>query len=125
MRFSRTTLERFRNVRYQGFEARPEALGLSGSLESGRFVFIGLYCSQGRISEARFRCFNCISAIVASDWLCETLLGKTRDEALFISTDSVVQALDGLPPSRLFCAQMAVDALRLAICEAQKKGHLP
>lgn len=125
MRFSNTTLARFRQVRFQGFEARPQALGLSGSLESGRFTFIGLFCSQGRISEARFRCFNCISAIAASDWVCETVSGGSLEDALSISVPAILEALEGLPPSRVFCAQLVVDALQAALEQAQKKGCLP
>ena len=125
MRFSQATLERFRGARFQGFEAKPEALGFSGSLESGRFVYLGLFCSQGRIREARFRCFNCISAIAASDWVCETVSDSSFEEALAVSVTALLQALEGLPPSRVFCAQLVVEALQAALEQAQKKGCLP
>lgn len=124
MRFSEATLERFRTARFQGFVAKPEALGFSGSLESGRFVYLGLFCSQGRIAQARFRCFNCISAIAASDWACETVRGASLENALFVTVPRLLEALGGLPPSRIFCAHLVVDALGAALEQAQKKGCL-
>ena len=49
--------------------------------------------------------------------------GKTIDEALKISKATVAEALDGLPPQKMHCSNLAADALKAAIEEYQNKGN--
>jgi nitrogen fixation NifU-like protein len=53
--------------------------------------------------------------------------GKTLDEALEITRNDVADELDGLPPVKMHCSNLAADALHSAIedyMEKQKKGEL-
>jgi len=53
----------------------------------------------------------------------ELVKGKTLDEALKISNEAVAEALDGLPPAKMHCSNLAADALHEAIKDyMQKKG---
>lgn len=124
MRFSPRTIERFRQARHEGITSRPSVLGLAGNLEGGLFVMLALRCGENRIVEARFRCFNCISAIAAADWVCETVEGKSLALVRDISPEEIDAALDHLPPERKFCAQMTQSALRAALDNAESKGFL-
>lgn len=119
MSFSQTTLDRFRNARFQGLTFQPDALGTAGKIPTGIFAVIALRCGQGRILEARFRTFNCVSVIAAADWVCETVTGHPFTNALEITVEGIIEALDGLPPSRQFCARLVHDALRAAVKQAQ------
>jgi nitrogen fixation NifU-like protein len=47
----------------------------------------------------------------------ELALGKTLDEALAIGRNDVADALDGLPPVKMHCSNLAADALHAAIEE--------
>lgn len=126
MGFSQTTLERFRNARFQGLTFEPDALGTAGKIPVGIFAVIALRCGQGRILEARFRTFNCVSVIAAADWVCETVAGKAPESALeLITVERIIEALDGLPASRHFCARLVYDALRAAVGQAQERELLP
>lgn len=124
MRFSPITIERFQKTRLKGLTFRPHALGMGGCFEKGQFVVLGLRCQDGLIQEARFESFNCISAIAAADWVCEQLVGASADGALAIELETIVAELGGLPPSRLFCAGLARQAMTVAVAAAQKKGIL-
>ena len=83
---------------------------------------MGIRCENGIIAEARFRTFNCISAIAAADWVCEQLQGLPLERAPDLSVDAIDSALDGLPSTRLFCAHLVADAIRAALAEARQKG---
>ena len=48
--------------------------------------------------------------------------GKTLDEALKITRDSVAENLDGLPPLKLHCSNLAADALHKAIEDYRELG---
>jgi len=45
----------------------------------------------------------------------ELAKGKTLDEAMKITREDVAGALDGLPPIKLHCSNLAADALQDAI----------
>ncbi len=124
MQFSDQTLERFERASHQGIRSRPSVVGLSGSLETGLFMLVALTCTGGVVSEARFRSFNCISAIAAGDLVCEWAEGSRLAAALEISACRVDAELGGLPQSRLFCADLAERALGAALAEATRKGLL-
>ena len=124
MRFSPKTIEQFRQARHEGITSRPSVVGLAGNLEGGLFVMLALRCAENRIVEARFRCFNCISAIAAADWVCETIEGQNLALAREISPEEIDIALDRLPTARKFCAQMTSTALRAALDNAESKGFM-
>lgn len=87
-------------------------------------MILGLRCSGGAIQEARFECFNCLAAIASAEWICETLQGLTAQAALEIEVNTILDALGGLPPSRLFSAHLARDAMKIAVTAAVERGLL-
>lgn len=124
MKFSTRTLDLFQRRRYQGLTFEPDVTAMSGSFGTGRFAIIGLTCRNGAVAEARYRTFNCISVIAAADWVCEWAHGRNHGELSKLTTQQVLEALDGLPTSREFCAHLVRTALLQAAAEAKKKGVL-
>ena len=51
----------------------------------------------------------------------EMVKGKTIEEALAISKETVAEALDGLPPQKMHCSNLGADALRKAIEDYKSK----
>jgi nitrogen fixation NifU-like protein len=47
--------------------------------------------------------------------------GKTIEEAKKISRQDVADSLDGLPPTKMHCSNLAADALREAIKDYEAK----
>ena len=53
----------------------------------------------------------------------ELVIGKTIQEALTITNKAVMEALDGLPPVKVHCSCLALEALHAALWDyAQKTG---
>ena len=51
----------------------------------------------------------------------ELVKGKTLDEAEEITNNTVAEALDGLPPIKMHCSNLAADALKNAIADYRSK----
>jgi nitrogen fixation NifU-like protein len=51
----------------------------------------------------------------------ELAKGKTLDEAYSITKNDVADALDGLPPIKMHCSNLAADALHDAINKYREK----
>ena len=124
MNFSPRAIELFQRKLYQGLTFEPDATALAGSFGSGRFAMVVLRCEDGLVAEARYRTMNCISAIAAADWACEWAQGRSHQELQKLRTEDILDALDSLPQSRVFCAHLVRDALALAAQEALQKGLL-
>jgi nitrogen fixation NifU-like protein len=73
------------------------------------------------ITDIKFKTFGCGSAIATSSMVTELAIGKHIDEALKITRGDVADELDGLPPQKMHCSNLAADALHAAINDYKNK----
>ena len=73
------------------------------------------------ITDAKFKTFGCGAAIATSSMVTELVKGKNLQEALKLTNQAVVDALDGLPKVKLHCSVLAEQALKRAIDDYLKK----
>jgi nitrogen fixation NifU-like protein len=71
--------------------------------------------ASGRIADIKFQTLGCGAAIATSSLVTEMAKGKTLDEAMKISRTTIAEGLDGLPPNKLHCSNLAADGLHKAI----------
>jgi nitrogen fixation NifU-like protein len=76
---------------------------------------------DNRIEDIKFKTFGCGAAIATSSMVTELVKGRTLEEALDISNRTVAEALDGLPPQKLHCSNLAADAVHMAIQDYYSK----
>ena len=81
-----------------------------------------LKVKDDKIEDIKFKTFGCGAAVATSSMRTDLALGKTIDEALAISRGDVADALDGLPPIKMHCSNLAADALHAAIKDYQTKS---
>ena len=82
---------------------------------------------DGELSDVKFSTFGCGAAIATSSMITEMAIGMDVDEAYHITRNDVADELDGLPPIKLHCSNLAADALQAAIenyREKKEKGEL-
>jgi nitrogen fixation NifU-like protein len=125
--YSEKVKEHFRNPRNVGTIKDADAVGRVGNPVCGDVMEIQLKIEDNIIKDIKFQTFGCASAIATSSMITEMAKGKTLDEALEITRNDVADELDGLPPIKMHCSNLAADALHSAIedyMKKQKKGEL-
>jgi len=114
--YSEKTLDHFRNPRNVGMlEGDDVAVGRVGNPVCGDLMEMYVRVEDDRIDDIKFLTFGCGSAVATSSMVTELVIGKTLDEALEVTRADVADALDGLPPIKMHCSNLAADALHDAI----------
>lgn len=120
--YSEKVMEHFMNPRHVGEITDADGVGTEGNPVCGDIMRIFIKVDEeDRIQEVKFKTFGCGAAIATSDMVCEMVVGKSLDEALQISNAAVAEALDGLPPNKLHCSNLAADALHKAIADLKER----
>jgi FeS cluster assembly scaffold protein NifU len=114
--YSEKVLDHFRNPRNVGtLEGENVVAGEVGNPVCGDLMKIYLKVEDDKIADIKFQTFGCGSAIATSSMITEMVKGKMLDEALKVSRQDVADELDGLPPIKMHCSNLAADALHEAI----------
>ncbi|TFG27593.1 Fe-S cluster assembly scaffold protein NifU [Candidatus Thorarchaeota archaeon] len=115
-KYSEKVLDHFRNPRNVGtLEGDDVAVGKVGNPTCGDIMEVFIRIEGDRITDAKFRTFGCGSAIATTSMTTEMVKGMTLDEALTVTRQDVADELDGLPPIKMHCSNLAADALHEAI----------
>ena len=76
------------------------------------------------IKDGRFYYLGCPGSAASASAMIELVKGKTINEAKKITENDVLNALGGLPKTKLDCPKLAITTLRKAIAEYEKmKGR--
>lgn len=119
--YSEKVMDHFRNPRNMGEIKDADGVGTYGNPTCGDLMTIYIKVKDNKIVDIKFKTFGCASAIATSSMITEIAKGKTIEEAEKITRDDVAENLDGLPPIKMHCSNLATDALREAIKDYRKK----
>lgn len=119
--YSDKVIEHFRNPRNVGEMENPDGIGHVGNPTCGDIMEMYIRVKDNVIEDAKFKTFGCGAAIATSSMATEMVKGKSIEEALKITNQTVAEALHGLPPVKLHCSVLAEDALKSAIDDYLKK----
>ncbi len=122
--YSKKVMEHFRNPHNMGEIKDADGIGTVGNPVCGDLMTIYIKVKDNKIEDIKFKTFGCAAAIATSSMITDLAKGKTIDEALKITRDSVAKNLDGLPPIKMHCSNLAADALHEAIKDYKKKQNI-
>ncbi len=122
--YSDKVMDHFRNPRNVGQIDDADGIGEVGNAKCGDIMRMYIKVNDDRvITDIKFNTFGCGSAIATSSMATELIKGRTIDEALTLSNQAVVEALDGLPTHKIHCSVLAEQAVRAAVKDYyDKKG---
>jgi len=115
MTYSAKVMEHFSNPRNVGEIEDANGVGVVGNAKCGDIMKMYLKIEDGVILDAKFKTFGCGAAVATSSMATELVKGKTVDEALKVTNSAVADALDGLPPIKMHCSNLAEEAIQAAI----------
>ena len=111
--YSEKVMDHFTNPRNVGEIPDANAVGQVGNPQCGDIMKIN--DDTQVIEDVKFKTFGCGAAIATSSMATELVKGKTVDEALALTNKAVAEALDGLPPIKMHCSNLAEEAVHAAI----------
>lgn len=68
-----------------------------------------------------FAVHNCPAAVASSDVVCQLAIGKTPEQAEKITKDEIIKKLKGMPPIKIHCSVLGIEALKKAIEDYRNK----
>ncbi|MFA5576573.1 MAG: iron-sulfur cluster assembly scaffold protein [Tissierellaceae bacterium] len=119
--YSMKVIEHFMSPRNVGSMTDADGEGTYGDLKCGDSLTVYLRVKDDVISDISFLVFGCTASIATSSMITEMAKNKTIDQAMAITEKELIDALDGLPQSKLHCSVLGVKGLRAAINNYKEK----
>ncbi len=114
--YSDKVMDHFQNPRNMGKIEDADLVGEVGNPTCGDIMKIYIDIDENEeIKDIKFNTFGCGAAVATSSMVTELVKGKTLDEAMDITNEEIAEALDGLPPAKMHCSNLAADAVKDAI----------
>ena len=123
--YSKKVMDHFMNPRNVGEIENPDGYGKVGNPVCGDLMEMGIKVKDDVITDMKFKTFGCGSAIATSSMVTELAMGMHVDEAMKITRNDVASELDGLPPQKMHCSNLAADVLHEAIKDYKSKKKTP
>ncbi|MGC8812157.1 MAG: iron-sulfur cluster assembly scaffold protein [Candidatus Aenigmatarchaeota archaeon] len=131
--YSKEIIKHFEHPKNLGRIKNPDAVGEAGNVVCGDVMRIYLKIkkdSKGklRISDIKGEVFGCVVALANTSMLTTMVKGKTLEEVLKIDKEELIKKLGGrkkIPPIKIHCSVLALDALNEAIYSYYKSKGLP
>ena len=115
--YSDIVIDHFERPRNSGTLEDANAVGYMTNPVCGDTLLLMLRVDEGRIVDARWQSDGCAASIAASSLVSELVQDRSLAEAEAITREAVVEALGGLPASKLHASVLAADALHHALAE--------
>ena len=113
--YSEKVMEHFKNPHNQGKLKEYNGVGKVGNPICGDVMYIYINVKDNKIADIGWETMGCVAAIATTSMISELAKGKTIREAEKIGRGDVADALEGLPPIKMHCSNLAADALQEAI----------
>ena len=114
-------MQHFLHPKNMGEMKNPDGIGKAGNPLCGDMMEVFIKVQNKKISDIKFQTFGCAAAIASSSMLTEIAKGKTLEQAKKLDYKSISDGLEGLPPIKLHCSAMAIQALKSAIKNFENK----
>ena len=114
--YTEKVMDHFEHPRNVGEIENPSGMGTVGNPKCGDIMRIYLDIDENQvIRDVKFKTFGCGAAVATSSMATELVKGKPITEAVKLTNQAVVEALDGLPTQKIHCSVLAEEAIKAAV----------
>jgi nitrogen fixation protein NifU and related proteins len=114
-KYSDTLMDHVLSPRNGGVMENPDLTGHAGRPGRGSFLILYLRVAEGRIAAAKYHTVGCGPTIACGSMLSELVVGRSIEDCRELTTEVLIEALDGVPPDKLHCPALAIAALQDAL----------
>ncbi len=126
MQYSEKVMDHFMNPRNVGEIENADGVGTVGNAKCGDIMKMYLKIDENDvITDCKFKTFGCGAAIATSSMATELIKGRSVKDALTLTNNAVVEALDGLPAVKVHCSVLAEEAVKEAVADYYRKIGRP
>jgi nitrogen fixation protein NifU and related proteins len=119
--YSEKVMDHFTNPRNVGEIENPDGIGEEGNPVCGDMMTFYIKVKDNKLEDVKYKTFGCGAAIAVSSMVSEMAKGKTIEEAMKITPQSVADMLEGLPKNKFHCSNLGAQALQKAIEDYKSK----
>ena len=124
--YTKKVMKYFTHPKNVGEIKNPDAKTMEGSLACGDMISLYLKIDPKThvIKDIKFKSYGCAANIATTSIMTEMAKGKTIEQAKKIEFKDITKKLGGLPPMKIHCSVLAIDALKSAIRNYEEKHGL-
>ncbi|HDH07624.1 MAG TPA: iron-sulfur cluster assembly scaffold protein [Candidatus Moranbacteria bacterium] len=120
MKYSKKVLEHFTHPHNQGRIRNADGVATVGNPVCGDIMKIYIKIGENKkgekiLEDIKFETLGCGAAVATSSMVTDLAKGETIEKALKISRQDVSKELQGLPPTKEHCSNLAAIALHDAV----------
>ncbi len=122
MNYTKELLKHFKHPKHVKKIKNPNGVGEVGNIRCGDIMHLEIKVEKNKIKDIGFKTFGCVAAIASSDVICELAKGRTLTQAEKIKKEDIIKKLKAMPPIKIHCSVLGIEALKKAINDYKKKN---
>jgi nitrogen fixation protein NifU and related proteins len=115
--YSEKVIDHFKNPRNAGIIEDANGIGEIGDPDCGDFMKVFIKVEDQIVKEVKFQIKGCPASIACASAMTELAKGKHLEDAMFITDEEIIEALDGLPEHKVHCSALGASGLAHAIMD--------
>lgn len=129
--YSKEIIRHFKKPKNVGKIKKPDGVGEAGNFLCGDVMKLYLKIGENKkgekiIKAIKFETLGCVVAIANTSLLTSIVKGKKIEDVLKMKKDYLIQRLgQPLPPIKVHCSVLAIDAIKEAIYDYFSKNKIP
>ncbi len=124
LNYTKKTVDHFLHPHNVGEMKKPDGYAQIGNMVCGDQLDFFLKVEKGKIKDVKFLSFGCASNIATASLMTEKVKGMTIAAAKKYKWEKIVSDLGGLPHQKVHCSVMAVQGLKKAIADYEKRQEV-
>jgi len=113
--YTRAVIDHFRKPRNQRSMEDAHGVGWAVNKACSDVVRIFIRVEGDTVADCSFKAQGCVACVAAASVTTELICGQSLERARNLTKDEVVQALGGLPESKVQCSVISPEALAAAV----------
>ena len=116
-----SVIEHFKRPKNIGEISKADGFGEVGLHEKGIVTRITIVIDSGRICEAQFKTFGCVTSIASASAITEIIKGMSLKDAYSMTSNELADFLK-IPDEKKYCCELTVTAVQRAIDNYKEVG---